>query len=94
MIEELAYRTPGFNGWQQEKWWTHCGDAAEFLGRKGHKQLEILGCDAIEAIQQDTGLEGIEWEGFYRALSNDGSPTAYLFRCRHCGTLGGYQDCN
>ena len=23
-----------------------------------------------------------------------GSPTAYLFRCRKCGRLGGYQDCD
>lgn len=94
VIEEVSYRTPGFTGWQQEKWWTHCGDAGEFLGRKGYTQLEILGCDAVEAIRKNSGLDGIEWERFYRALNKDGSPTAYLFRCRQCGTLGGYQDCD
>lgn len=32
--EEVAFRTPGFTGWQQERWWTHCGDAAIFLGHQ------------------------------------------------------------
>jgi uncharacterized protein len=32
VIEEIAFRTPGFAGWQQERWWTHCGDGAEFIG--------------------------------------------------------------
>jgi uncharacterized protein CbrC (UPF0167 family) len=31
-IEEVAYRTPGFSGMQQERWYTHCGDAAEYVG--------------------------------------------------------------
>ena len=28
------------------------------------------------------------------ALDKEGSPTAYMFRCRKCGQLGGYQDCD
>lgn len=31
VIEEVAHRTPGFTGIQEEMWWTHCGDAAQFL---------------------------------------------------------------
>ena len=92
VIAEVAYRTPGFSGWQQEQWWTHCGDAAEFLGCQGQRELKLMGTDAIEAIRQNTGLEGSEWEHFYHALSKHSSPTAYLFRCRHCGTIGGYGD--
>ncbi len=84
VIAAVAYRTPGFNGWQQEQWWTHCGDAAAFLGRKGSEELETLGADAVEAIKQSTGLEGSDWDNFYRALHKDGSPTAYIFRCTHC----------
>ena len=30
--EEVAYRTPGLSTIQQARWYTHCGDAAEFLG--------------------------------------------------------------
>ncbi|RYE21340.1 MAG: heavy metal-binding domain-containing protein [Sphingobacteriales bacterium] len=51
VIEEVARRTPGFSGWQQEQWFTHCGDAAVFLGAAGYEELQQLGKNAIEAIQ-------------------------------------------
>jgi uncharacterized protein CbrC (UPF0167 family) len=95
VVEEVAYRTPGFSGWQQEQWWTHCGDAARFLGRAGRAELTRLGPEAVAAIQGSTGLDdGPEWQRFFAALSKDGSPTAYVFRCSACGALGGYQDCD
>lgn len=95
VISEVAHRTPGFSGWQQEQWWTHCGDAAAFIGKAGRKELDELGPQAIAAIQDSTGLsDGPEWDRFYSALDKDGSPTAYLFRCIKCGQIGGYQDCD
>lgn len=95
VVEEVAFRTPGFSAWQQEQWWTHCGDAAQFLGRAGRAELAAAGPQAIAAIQESTGLEeGEEWDEFFAALDKDGSPTAYLFRCSKCGQLGGYQDCD
>jgi uncharacterized protein CbrC (UPF0167 family) len=33
------------------------------------------------------------WDEYFALLSRDGSPTAYVFKCRHCGRLGGYSDC-
>lgn len=95
VIEQVAYRTPGFSGWQQEQWWTHCGDAAQFIGRAGRKELLALGPQAIASIQDSAGLsDGPEWDQFFAALDKGGSPTAYLFRCTKCGQLGGYQDCD
>ncbi len=95
VVEEVAHRTPGFSGWQQEQWWTHCGDAGQFLGRAGRKELTAFGPQAIAAIQEEAGLSaGPEWDGFLAALDKDSSPTAYIFRCRKCGQLGGYQDCD
>lgn len=95
IIKIVAYRTPGFSGWQQEQWWTHCNDAAEFIGRAGQKELEALGSQAVTAIRENTGLlAGPEWDHFLAALHKDKGPTAYLFRCRKCGRLGGYQDCH
>ena len=95
IINEVAYRTPGFSGWQQEQWWTHCGDAAAFIGRAGKIELENFGIDAIKAIQYSTGLDdGPEWDHFFSALNKNGSPTAYMFRCNKCGKIGGYQDCD
>ena len=95
VVDEVANRTPGFSGWQQERWWTHCGDAASFLGRAGKAELSALGPEAIQAVQDSTGLaNGHEWDAFFEALDKDGSPTAYVFRCRACGAIGGYQDCD
>jgi uncharacterized protein len=93
IIAEVAFRTPGFCGWQQEQWWTHCGDAAQFIGPAGQKELEALGPEAVSAIRTSAALaDGAEWNRFYRALQKDGAPTAYVFRCTKCGELGGYAD--
>jgi hypothetical protein len=92
VVDEVAYRTPGFSGWQQEKWFTCCGDAAAFLGCAGWKELLDLGQDAVEAIRQDLGWDGNEWDVYFSRLEKDGNPTSYLFRCLHCGKLGGYSD--
>jgi uncharacterized protein len=93
IVEEIAYRTPGFCGWQQERWWSHCGDAATYIGRAGKLELLSFSREAIASIQKSTGLsDGPEWEEFFKALDKDGSPTAYIFKCTKCGALGGYQD--
>ena len=94
VIVELMQRTPCFHGWQQEQWWTHCGDAAEFLGHAGADELRTQWAAALPAIQAESGYSGAEWVEYFAALDRDGSPTAYIFRCRHCGQLGGYSDCD
>ena len=35
VLEAIAQRTPGFSGWQQERWLYHCGDGAAYLGSEG-----------------------------------------------------------
>lgn len=95
IVDEIVFRTPGFSGWQQEKWFTHCDDAASFLGRVGFEELQAFGIDAIEAIRDDTGLsDDDEWEEFFEKLDKNGSPCAYLFQCLHCGEFTGYTDCD
>jgi uncharacterized protein CbrC (UPF0167 family) len=32
VVDEVTQRTPGFSGWQQEHWLSHCGDACAFVG--------------------------------------------------------------
>jgi uncharacterized protein len=88
----IAHRTPGFRGWQQESWFAHCNDGAAFLGAVGRAELELHGPEAQRAIQTSTGIDADDWDGFFAALEKDGSPTAYLFRCQHCGVFGGYTD--
>jgi uncharacterized protein CbrC (UPF0167 family) len=95
VIDEIVFRTPGFSGWQQERWFTHCADAAAFLGRVGFEELKVFGSSAVEAIRDDTGLsDQDDWEKFFEKLDKNGSPSAYLFQCLHCEQYGGYTDCD
>ncbi len=95
VVEEVAFRTPGFLGWQQEHWLACCGDAAAFLGRAGCVELESRWRDAIPSIQTECGIvDGAQWRDYLQALDKDGSPTAYVFQCLHCGRYLGYSDCH
>ena len=92
ILEEVTCRTPGFCGWQQERWFTHCNDAAAFLGVIGWKDLVALGEAAILQFADATGLTQQVWRKHLPYLDKDGSPTGYLFQCLHCGIYGGYTD--
>lgn len=92
VIETIAYRTPCFIGWQQERWWTHCRDGAVFIEAVGISELQRYGAQALNAISEETGLFGDELRIYLSALNKKGSPTAYLFQCRRCGMYGGYSD--
>lgn len=92
--DAVETRTPGFIGWQQERWLVHCGDAALFLGLAGAHELAPHP-DALEFLR----LECVRWtwppeevENFLSQLTVDGQPTAYLFRCRVCQTHLAYAD--
>jgi uncharacterized protein CbrC (UPF0167 family) len=100
VIAEVSERTPGFLGWQQEQWFTHCNDAAAFLGRVGYKELKRYGAQALDEFREATEIEEEDDEdeeesdgnGLLHHLDKDGSPTGYLFKCLHCGKYGGYTD--
>jgi hypothetical protein len=94
IVDVVANRTPGFSGWQQERWWVCCNDAAAFLGPAGRDELLAFGSHAIEAIRVESGFDGVEWSDYLEELDTDDGPTAYVFRCRHCGRPGGYSDCH
>jgi uncharacterized protein len=93
VVDEVVFRTPGFATWQGDYWFTHCGDAAAFLGAVGYKELSAVGKDAVGAIRASLDfLAEAKRDDFMLALDNNGSPTAYLFQCLHCGQYGGYVD--
>jgi uncharacterized protein CbrC (UPF0167 family) len=92
VVEAVSLRTPGFSGWQQEQWWTHCGDAAAYLGPAGRAELEARWPEAIAAVRAEAGYDDEEWREYFRALDRERGPTAYVFRCRHCGQYGAYSD--
>jgi uncharacterized protein CbrC (UPF0167 family) len=93
-IQEIMSRTPGFFGWQQERWLYHCGDGAAFLGRAGIAELEIYH-DAVQAIRTegvDSGWGEDQIGAYVNSLRNDKSPSAYLFRCLACDRYLAYSD--
>jgi uncharacterized protein CbrC (UPF0167 family) len=93
-IDEISKRTPGYSSWQQDHWLYHCGDGAAFLGRVGREELERFP-DALETLRRDCEADGSndhEITVFINALTRDGSPTAYLFRCLVCGRHQVYTD--
>jgi uncharacterized protein len=94
VLEELTRRTPGFIGWQDERWWTHCQDGGQFLGLAGHAELLNRWPQAIADIRKESGYTDKEWGPYFRDLGIDNHCTAYVFRCARCGVLGGYSDCS
>jgi|SRR5947209_1226857 len=92
--EEIAYRTPGFSSWQQERWLMHCGDGCAFLGPAGKQQVEAIASpELIDSLCAETELDDDEFDAYLDTLDRDCGPTAYIFRCLHCGQYLGYSDC-
>lgn len=94
VVHQVARQTPGFGGWQQERWLYHCDDAAAFLGRVGYEQLSERqdALDMLRAEQNGIGWTSEQVETYLQDLHADGWATAYLFRCRHCGEHLAYSD--
>ena len=92
VIEEVCFRTPSFNGWQQERWYTHCGDAAEFVTPVGAMELRDLDPSLGRAIAEESGFTGEKLAHYMESLDKDVGPTAYAFSCRVGGVWGGYSD--
>ena len=94
VVEEVAFRTPGFESWQGEQWFTCCGDAGAFLGYAGYSELVETWPDAIDCIREEMAQADVEIEAYLNALDKDGSPTAYVFQCLRCSKYGAYSDCD
>src|SRR5262249_44294940 len=94
VLEEIIRRTPGFGGWQQEHWLYHCADGGAFLGAVGRTELDPY-ADAMEVLLHEYDAFGWTTEDsqdYVNRLTTSGQPTAYLFRCLHCGTHLAYSD--
>ncbi|MFG1906915.1 CbrC family protein [Kribbella sp. NPDC048928] len=93
VVQEVLTRTPGFDGWQQERWLFHCGDGAAFLGRVGYEVLRELP-EAVEMLLEENRQfwSPEQCEYYVRHLDADGEATGYLFRCLQCGTHLAYSD--
>ncbi len=94
--KEIEQRTPGFHGWQQEEWLACCDDGAAFLGVAGNAELRRDFPDAIPAVKnflkEEMDLEDDDAEEYFESLQKGGEPSAYVFRCMHCGKYLAYVD--
>jgi len=94
VADEVAFRTPGFTGWQQERWASHCEDAAAYIGQADTADLLGEWSAAIPSLRADVEIGDEDWESLLSSFAKGptGSPTAYVFRCLHCSELVGYWD--
>lgn len=83
--DELLHRTPGYNGWQQEVWLSHCGDFCAYLGYADWNRLAPLADELVDDIDQAKEDMSLEDDEEFRQALSDGSLYAYLFKCLHCG---------
>lgn len=84
-LDELVHRTPGYAGWQQERWLSHCGDFCAFLGTVGWADIKGIASELSDDIETSIGAAGITLRKFQRSLEDGGSHQGYLFRCVACG---------
>jgi hypothetical protein len=93
-LDELIHRTPGYCGWQQESWLSHCGDFCAFIDYVGWKEIKDIEEELEEDIEQIKDNMGITQEEFEESLVNGGSHQGYLFRCVKCGKHRLTTDCD
>ena len=84
-LEELLTRTPGYCGWQQEHWLTHCGELCAFVGYVGWDEIKDR-LDEFAHLEDDCD-SFIRYEHQQECLKNGGYCQGYLFRCLHCSKL-------
>lgn len=88
--KELCYRTPSYNGWQQEYWVDHCGDFCEFIAYVGWKEIVEMGLE--NSVEFAPEAEG--YSEHKENIVNGGSCQGYLFRCLNCKKYILYVDCD
>jgi uncharacterized protein CbrC (UPF0167 family) len=95
-VDEIAYRTPGFSAWQDEKWLHCCGDAAAFLEPVGYDEIRArypqLEGALMMYIVNELGISGTAATRFLQGLDRDRGATAYIFACCHCDARPFYID--
>jgi uncharacterized protein CbrC (UPF0167 family) len=91
VVQEICRRTPGFNTFQSEQWPDCCQDATAFLEPAGIDDIraryrELEGA-ILNHIIYDLEVSGGAATRLLASLRRDQSPSAYVFRCRHCEQL-------
>jgi hypothetical protein len=89
VIAEISERTPGYSAWQAEEWPSCCSDATAFIGPVGIAEIRAKYREregfVLRQIIYGLGISGGAATRLLESLKRDESPTAYLFKCLHCG---------
>jgi uncharacterized protein CbrC (UPF0167 family) len=95
-VQEVAWRTPGYNAWQSERWFKCCGDAVTFLEPVGIAELREwyreLESSVLGNIIYDLEISGGAATHMLESLRRNSGPTAYIFQCSHCGKYQTFVD--
>jgi uncharacterized protein len=91
IVETIAQRTPGYIGWQQETWLTHCDDACAYLGFPTDDELNTTLAAAVETMRDNLAIPEKQWLIMRKAyvaggFQPQGRVGLYKFQCLHCGT--------
>ncbi|MGE6629738.1 CbrC family protein [Bacillus sp. NPDC077027] len=91
-MNELIYRTPGYIGWQQEHWLSHCGDFCAIVQYVGWQEISHLEEELTEDISNICHDYNMSKHDLQHWLKNNGDFQGYLFKCVHCGKHRLYVD--
>jgi len=83
-VDELMYRNPGYIGWQQEYWLSHCGDFCSIIEYVGWKEIKHLEHELENDINRVCKKYGLSIQEFKSTLEIDGDLQGYLFQCNCC----------
>ena len=93
-IDELVHRTPGYIGWQQEEWLSHCGDFCAFVEYVGWSEIAHLKDELKEDLERIKKDYVLTQEDLEECLINEGHLQGYLFKCVKCGKHRITVDCD
>jgi uncharacterized protein len=91
-MDEVEQRTPGFDAWQGNYWFACCGHTCVFLGDADADDLQARWAAAVPTIIANAEGAFDAPEELIDALEAGDSVGVFVFRCSHCGKLGGYID--
>ena len=92
-VEEVTTRTPGYVGWQQEVWLSHCDDLCAFIGYVGWNEIKDILNDFAD-LESDIKDYNFSIDDLAKNLVNNGHLQGYLFQCLHCKTYRLHMDCD